>query len=186
MEKEVGSMRPEFVRLLLGLAVLVIIAGSFALYASFPLLSGKTIVLATRPVDPFDPFRGQYIVIGYEVGSIVPNPLSSLSQGDTVYVSLKEDDVPTDGVRIWRYNGVSVNRPSEGVFLKGTVMTSAPNWLRIEYGIEQYFFERGAELPRSNISVEVKVASDGRAAVSDLLYLGKSAKLIYRNVTLTS
>ena len=59
-------MRREYKKLIATLGVICIIIGVFILYLAWPLMTGKTIVLATRPIDPFDIFRGQYIVINYE------------------------------------------------------------------------------------------------------------------------
>ena len=78
----------QYKRLIIALVVLIGIAGSFMLYLSFPLLMGKTVILKTQPVDPFDFFRGQYLIINYEISGV--NLSEVFKEGDTVYVSLKE------------------------------------------------------------------------------------------------
>ena len=65
MEDEVK--KKEYKKLILIFVVLFSILGSFMLYVSYPLLSQNSIVLATRPVDPFDLIRGQYMIINYEI-----------------------------------------------------------------------------------------------------------------------
>ncbi len=179
MEKEINSKGKrvtkgkEYVRLLIVLLVLLGIAGIFILYLSWPLLTGKTVILATRPVDPFDILRGQYIVINYEISNL---PLiEGAVEGESVYVIIEED---AEG--IWRYKDVSLVKPSSGDFIKGTIK-SIIGGMRVEYGIEQYFFERGASLPTRNLQVEVKLSSSGQARIVQLLQDKKPINIIYKN-----
>lgn len=181
MEKEFNdkSKMKELTRLIVALVVLLGIAGSFILYLSLPLIAGKTIILATRPIDPFDILRGQYITINYDI-SRIPS-LSGIEQGDTVYVVLKEDEN-----KIARYQSESLSKPNEPLFIKGTAKENNGETIRIEYEIEQYFFERNAELPRTNLTVEVKISSSGQARISNLLFNGKPVEIKYKKPTLTS
>ena len=164
-------------RLILGLIVLLGIAGIFILYLSWPLLAGTTVILKVQPVDPFDFFRGQYLTINYEISTV--NLPESIKEGDKVYVSLKEGDD-----KIWHYDKALLNKPESGVFIRGTAKKS---WrgLSVEYGIEQYFFERDAHIPRMD-SVKVKVDSTGQARIVELLMNGKSLDISYRKPSLTS
>lgn len=165
-------------RLILGLIVLLGIAGVFILYLSWPLLTGKIIILATRPVDPFDILRGQYIIINYEISTIPV--IRDAKEGNSVYVILKEDEN-----KIWRYQEASLSKPV-GTFIKGTIKSIYGDNMQIEYGVEQYFFERNAELPRRDLTVEAKISSSGQARISNLLYQGKPVKIEYQKPSLTS
>ena len=169
----------QYKRLVIALAVLIGVAGSFILYLSFPLLTGKTVVLKTQPVDPFDIFRGQYMTISYEI-SVVDLPTEA-KEGDTVYVSLKEGED-----KIWHAEKASLTKPAAGVFIKGTAKTSWRLGLGVEYGIEQYFFERNAEVPWRNLSMKVKLDSSGQARIVELLQDLKPINITYRKPTLTS
>ncbi|MBI2208258.1 GDYXXLXY domain-containing protein [Candidatus Woesearchaeota archaeon] len=168
----------ELTRLMLALGILLGIAGVFILYLSWPLLTGTTVILKTQPVDPFDIFRGQYMTINYEISNVeLPE---EIKEGDNVYVLLKEGDD-----KIWHAERVSPNKPDNGVFIKGTARQS---WrgLTVEYGIEQYFFERNAELPLRDLDVKAKIGSSGQARIVGLLQYGKPINITYRDVTLTS
>ncbi len=156
-------------RLLLLIVVILIILIGFVLYNSWPLLTGTKIVLDTMPVDPFDPFLGQYIVINYEISSL--NNTIGLEKRDNVYVFLSEDN---EG--IWRPVGTYLNKPDSGIFIKGKVTNAYRNTARVEYGIERYYFERNANIPTRNLTVEVIVGGDGRAKISQLLSNGKPIK----------
>jgi len=134
-----------FVKLAVFLGILFSITGGFVLYSSWPLIFGETIVLETRPVDPFDVLRGQYIVINYEISTIPL--LKNAVLGDSVYVVLQENENKTV-----EYNSTSFIIPSRGYFIKGTVRNIADDRMTLEYGIEQYFFERViAKTPVKNL-----------------------------------
>ncbi len=181
MEKKprTSGKRKEYLRLVSVLAVLFALLGVFIVYLALPLWRGTTIVLATRPIDPFDVLRGQYLTIGYDVG-LIP-ALTGVGEGDAVYVL-----VEPDAGGVWRYAGASTARPLSGVFLKGDVRFVGVANMTVEYGIEQYFMERGAMLPERATEVEAKVDRSGRARITNLLHDQKPVKIEYRKPTLTS
>lgn len=176
-----SGKRAAYTRLVLVLVVLFAILGVFMLYLATPLLQGTTVVLAIRPIDPFDPLRGQYLTINYEIGLL--NKTTGLQEGDSAYVSLAPD-----AAGVWRKIAVNTFKP-EGVFIKGTVTSARGEQLLVTYGIEQYFFEKGATLPNVSyheVTVEVKVDKNGRAGIVQLLHNGKPMEFQYRDVELTS
>ena len=137
-------MNQQYTRLIIILAAIIVIASGVILYLSLPLLTGETVVLKTQPVDPFDMFRGQYLTINYEISRV--NLPENTTEGKTVYVSLKEGDD-----KIWHAEKISLSKPENGIFIRGTAKQS---WggLAVEYGIEQYFFERViAKTPVKNL-----------------------------------
>jgi uncharacterized membrane-anchored protein len=167
-------------KLWIGLGILVIIAGAFALYVSAPLRGGTDVVLKTLPIDPFDPLRGQYMTIRYEAGQM-PKPLiGETNIGDTVYVPLETDD---DGTMAGT-NAIT-QKPSEGIFLRGKVGDVRGNMIDIDFGIEQFFFEKNANVPTENITVHVKVNSNGRAAIVELLQNNEPVNIEYKQVSTT-
>ena len=145
------------------------------LYLSFPLLTGKSIILKTQPVDPFDMFRGQYLTINYEISRV---NLADAKEGDTIYVLLKEGED-----KIWHAMNESLTKPESGTFIRGKFLKS---WRgSVEYGIEQYFFERDAHIPRMD-SVKVKIDDSGQARIVELLMNGTSLNITYKKPSLTS
>jgi len=178
--KKKFSAKKEYVKLIIVLVVLFMILGGFLLYVSFPLLSQTTVVLATQPVDPFDLIRGQYIVIRYEIGSIPV--INDVKVGDKVYVVLEEDE---EGIS--RYKEAFLKKPSEGIFIKGSVESVRDENIRVRYGIEQYFFERGAEFETRGMLVKAKLSSFGGARIVELLDENQEpVKFTYRNKSLVS
>ena len=174
------SKKKEYLKLVIILGVLFLVLGGFLLYVSIPLLSTQTAVLATQPVDPFDLIRGQYIIIRYEIASL---PLIDGAEvGDNVYVSLVEDINGTS-----RYKSASLDKPSkDDLFIRGQIKSIYEDSIRAEYGIEQYFFERGARFETRGMEVKVKLSGNGGARIVELLQEGKSVKITYENKTLTS
>mgnify|MGYP001595922502 FL=1 len=172
-----SKFNKEYLKLIFVVAVLLIILFAFIIYVSYPLLSVKKAVLATQPIDPFDPLRGQYVVIRYEINSI------PLVQGakvrDSIYVTLVDD-----GEGISRYVEASLNKPSKDkLFIRGEAVSIDMNTMRVEYGIEQYFFERGARFESRVSEVEVKLSDSGASRINQLLSNGEPVKIIYENKT---
>ncbi len=190
MEKEIDSQgkrrayaRNQILRLAIALLVLLGIVITFILYLSWPLLTGTTAVLATMPIDPFDILRGQYLTIRYEISQIPI--IEEANEGDTAYIQLTEDSS-----QIWRYKKASLIKP-EGVFIKGKIIskqtgTKQTGTMRIEYGIEQYFFEKDAHIETRNMTVKVKISSSGQARILELLQDGKPLEIGYKNASITS
>ena len=174
MAEEIVQPRREILKLAIIFIVLFLILGVFILYLSWPLLTGTTVVLATQPVDPFDPLRGQYIVIQYEI-STIPT-IEGIKAGDTVYVSLAKD---SEGVS--RYSSASRQPQRSGTFIKGKITQVYYDHMGVEYGIEQYFFERNARFETQGMQVEAKVATDGQARISRLVRDGKPIEMQYKN-----
>ena len=172
------NLKPN-TQLILGIAIVVGINLAMIFYLTLPFLTAKTIVLATRPIDPFDPLRGQYMAINYDI-SRIPAP-NGATQGSTVYVLLNENPL-----HVWEYATSSIDIPTSGDFIAGHVDSFYGNQMHVSYGIEQYFFEQDAQFPRANLTVEVKVSSSGQSQISQLLVNGTPYVFSYENLTLTS
>ncbi|MBI2138233.1 GDYXXLXY domain-containing protein [Candidatus Woesearchaeota archaeon] len=175
MAQKASGKDPNFsykrVALVFGILAGFLIA--LALFLNIPLAAGKSVILKTLPVDPFDPLRGQYMAIRYEINTI---PLvKGANEGITVYVLLRENENKT-----WDYASASTERPKEGIFIKGDIETIKKKEMAVKYGIEQYFFERGGQLPSQNITVEAKVDRSGRARIVQLLHNMEPVEIEFR------
>ncbi len=159
-------MNKEYKRLIIFLVIFLVFVACFVLYLAWPLLTGDTIILATTPVDPLDFFRGQYLIIRYDIGTIPA--ILGVSPGDGVYVALKKDD---NGIS--RYAARSLSNKFKLDFnpkvIRGTVKSVYGESMTVEYGIEQYFFERNAEINSRGMLVEARVSVSGGARIVKLL-----------------
>jgi uncharacterized membrane-anchored protein len=157
--------------LLLGVFWLLIIVG-FIANKELTLRTGQEVLLKTIPVDPRDLFRGDYVILRYDLSTIDLNRLSggsqSLKQGNVVYVTLSV------GEKYATVSSVSTVQPTGGLFLKGRVKQLQWNHMTVEYGIESYFVPEGKgrtierQLGRT-MDVKVAVDASGAAVIHSLL-----------------
>ena len=129
---------------------------------------GEEVRLKAMPVDPHDPFRGEYVALTYEI-SRVRLPLG-VRPGETVYVELHE------GPRRWVATRVHATPPRAGAtFIRGRVVSGG----RIEYGIESYFVEEGQgprleqAIARDDLYVDVVLDDDGEAKIEEVVVAGE-------------
>jgi uncharacterized membrane-anchored protein len=148
------------------------------------LREGKEVTLQTRPVDPRDFLRGDYVVLSYEISSVPAGELKGKLPQDRdgrVYVKLAPK---ADGF----YGAVSVHLepvPVSGneVLVRGRVTNWRWCWncdsLNINYGLEKFFVPEGEgrELEhvrnQQKVVIVAAVTSSGRAAIKRLLLDGK-------------
>lgn len=156
------------------LTIIVVFIGT----KEFTLRTGKEVLLKTVPVDPRDLFRGDYVILRYEISRIDLNNIGAdyadFKIGDRVYVALKKENEYGIASRIFR------NAPKdEKLFLKGIVKNVQNKNLIIEYGIESYFVPEGKgkeiEIPREGKRLDVRASIDrfGNAVIKSLLTGGK-------------
>jgi uncharacterized membrane-anchored protein len=133
---------------------------------SVTLMTGDTISLHVRPVDPRDVFRGDYVVLSYDVNRM--NPTGVGGWGRPVYVTLEPE---ADG-RHWRGVTASYQRPAGGKYLLGR--EGPGGWGRLEFGIEAYYVQQGEgrrwedAARKGKLTAEVVVSPWGRAKLKRL------------------
>ena len=153
------------------------------------LRGGVEVTLQTRPVDPRDFLRGDYVVLGYDISQVPAGTLQNQpapSRNPLVYVKLAPNN---DGV----YTAVSVHAApvavtSPEVLIQGHVAygtSCGTNYrafcekLTIRYNLEKYFVPEGEgkklEQARNQQKVRVVAAvlPSGRAAIKRLLLDGE-------------
>ncbi|GEM48923.1 GDYXXLXY domain-containing protein [Deinococcus cellulosilyticus] len=98
--------------------------------ATLPFLNAQSILVKVVPLDPWDPYRGEYVRLSYPFSRL---PDWNPQNGETVYVRLQPD---SKGI----YQAAEfLNQPPEGgVYLKGRVQ-----WGQILYGIESFYVQKG-------------------------------------------
>ena len=163
--------------ILIGFVWLALIAGLIG-FKEFTLRTGEEILLRTVPVDPRDLFRGDYVVLNYEISSFntteIDTDLEELFLwGDRhVYTALEIRD--GYGTAIGLYS-----RKPDRPFIKGRISYwSSSGEVRLSYGIESYFVPEGKgglieERRNEGIDVRVSVDTFGNAAIRSLVIGGK-------------
>ncbi len=145
---------------------LLLLIGLIA-YKQVTLLTGQPILLKTVPVDPRDFFRGDYVVLDYEISHLDAWQWrdASFSKGDNIYVTLRRQG------QFWVAASADKKPPEEGeVFIQGKVSSATDYPITVQYGIESYFVPegKGLELEREageGLIVEAMVDRHGRAAI---------------------
>lgn len=125
---------------------------------------GEKILLETRPVDPRDILRGDYVVLEYEIENIpdemmpeeVRNEYDYRARGRDVYVSLVRDG---DGIAT--VSSVSMERP-QGPFLKAKVVTSWRFAGNVDYNLGVYYVPEGTGRELEDAIRENRVLADVR------------------------
>lgn len=149
----------------------IMIIGGFVAFKEFTLQTGDEILLKTRPVDPRDLFRGDYVVLRYDISTLTTDDLSykgaDFKEGDKVYVLLNVDDN-----QIGSLLNIDTDKPKVGTFIKGVVKGIDENILNVEYGIESYFVPEGEgkiiEKDLGKIYTKVSVDNFGNAVIKSL------------------
>lgn len=167
-------------KIFLGIGIFwIAIILAFVAFKEFTLKTGEEVMLKTRLVDPRDLFRGDYIILNYEIGRLNINSLQTgsadFNKSDKVFVALIMQE--NFGVATAIYK----NQPKDGLFIKGTVKDVQGSMITIEYGIESYFVPEGEgwEIQRqSGRGLEAKVAIDrfGNAVIQSIFLNGEEVK----------
>jgi len=134
------------------------------------------VLLSVSPVDPLDIFRGQYVDLRYDIGSI---PLDDLGSGladprpgYVVYASLDT----TGG--LGSVSMLSADRPARGFYVRGTIERVGADSIFVSYGIESFFVREGLgpeieQNLRRDARAKVVVDSSGNAVLVGLIAGGK-------------
>jgi uncharacterized membrane-anchored protein len=150
------------------------------------LREGREVTLQTRPVDPRDLLRGDYVVLGYDISQLPAGALAgqpTAERNPVVFVKLAPD---ANGL----YQAVSVHAEpvtvtAPEVLIRGRVSYSCGSTSRTfcdkltnRYGLESYFVPEGEgktlEQARNQqkLRVVAAVLPSGRAAIKRLLLDG--------------
>jgi len=166
--------------IIIGIFWLVIIGG-FIAFKEFTLQTGNEVLLKTRPVDPRDLFRGDYVILRYDISTVFTNEFSKNSSNfekeDNIYVSLNVDDE-----KIGTIKNIYKNTPDDEMFfIKGIVKNVYGDRLNVEYGIESYFVPEGEgrviEREMGKIYTKVAIDNFGNAVIKSLVLDGEEIEL---------
>ncbi len=170
-----------------GLIQVALIAAMVVDRASI-LRNGTEVTLQSRPVDPRDLLRGDYVVLGYDIATVPAGALAGApSAGSAIFVKLAPKP---DGFHAAVSAHVAPVPLAPGEVLIRGRATNGTNCgneghhycasLNVAYGLERYFVPEGEgraiEQARnqSKVAVVAAVNASGRAAIKRLLIDGKA------------
>ena len=145
------------------------------------LRSGQVVLLETKPVDPRDPLRGDYVALNYQISDVGLNLFSpaldanTLPVGSTIFVALAR----TGTNQCWNITHASRERfvpATNEVMLQGrrTDFWSVPGHsIHATYGIEQFYVAEGTGNPSGKLTAQVVVSDSGRAHLKEVFVDGR-------------
>lgn len=151
-------------------AVQIVFLLAWAGYHEWVHQTAPTVRLKTLPVDPRDILRGDYMILNYDISRAEGSAnRRGLTDGD-VYVLLK----PVGGhYVIDEVVELTPDADEKRLWVHATARESA-GWLRLEYGIEQFFVPEGRGTPRfKTLDVEASISGDHRLYIKKLWLDGK-------------
>jgi uncharacterized membrane-anchored protein len=180
---------PKFVLFAAAGLIQIILIGLMVVDRGAILRTGVDVTLQTRPLDPRDFLRGDYVVLGYDISNVPAGTLKdrpSAGPDTPVFVKIAPN---RDGF----YEAISVHAApvdvaSPEVLIRGHVVSGANcgtdrrtfcDTLQMRYGIERYFVPEGEgrklESARNQrkLTIVAAVAPTGRAAIKRLLIDGE-------------
>ena len=143
---------------------------------------GRVILLATRPVDPRDPLRGDFVRLNFEISEVPTNLLAGPATppaGRTSGVKISVALAPAATNGFWEITRASWERfapAANEVILYGHSAWSwgnNPQSVHVTYGIEQFFVAEGTGNPHGKLTAQAIVSPAGRAILKDVLVDGK-------------
>jgi uncharacterized membrane-anchored protein len=141
---------------------------ALAAVAAADLAFGQEVRLRAQPVDPLDIFRGNYVVLRYDISQVAA--AGQVRRGETLCVRLTEQN------DVWSGDFAVPERDRDGTIICGRARRDAEagEQVSIEYGIETYFAnaERAREIEQSigrgQLYVVVDLDDDGSARIERL------------------
>lgn len=138
------------------------------------LATGKTVVLQTMPVDPYDLLRGYSQSLGYDISRV--DTLRTLpgggslkdGQSGSVYVVLQAPTTtqPTRPPQPWRPVRVSHDRPTQLAANQIAIKGQFNGW-QITYGLEAYYMPE-QQRDRLNQAIQRTQSRNPRAMVLEV------------------
>lgn len=146
------------------------------------LSTGREIVLEVVPVDPRSLFRGDYVILNYDISRVPILILKErLPRGSVVYATVQKTN---DGK--WKLLAAGMDRPEsvspDQVVLKGRVRYASrqgSGFVSVRYGIESFFVPEGTgrELEKlrnkKKLAALIAVDESGNAAIKGLIVDGQ-------------
>lgn len=176
----------------------LLIFSGFIVNKEYTLRTGTEVLLKTVPVDPTDLFRGDYVILNYEISTLNPEELRAedtyFEYNDRIYLALELKNGYGIPKKIY------TNPPENEIYIAGKVKDISYDWnideegnmiddadikeLRVDYEIESYFVPegKGIEIEREqwtgekNVTVKVAIDKHGNALIKNLLIDGEEVR----------
>ena len=149
------------------MAIIVLVIGGLIYQQEMIIRQGEITIFETRPVDPRDLLRGEYVILRYAIESDkkILEAVDGLEEGTKVFIELEENEQGIASVK-----EVFKEKPEniEGLFIIGEV-----DWRGVRFpDLEQFYVPEGSgraiERAGNDLHVEISL-KDGKSRVVKLL-----------------
>lgn len=177
------------IKYIIAMLVCLILLSIIAIPKVYINITGETIIVKTRAVDPRDLFRGDYVTLALDIDEIGSKQISSQSNAE-LYQKYREENNYYDDI-IWvallegeagyEPQNVYLSQPNQGVYLKAQIkhMTfdnskEEIESIRVTYYIDRYFVEENTgraledEIRNGDAYAKLKV-KNGEAIIVEIV-----------------
>ena len=156
------------------------------------LTTGTEYKFRTAPIDPYDPFRGKYILLNFNANSVKVADADDWMSGDQVFV-----DLTTDSAGYASVLSVSKSEPdSYDNYIKASIsliIYDTLNTVFIQYPFDRFYMEESiapaaeqtynaAAVDSNQVAYALVLVKNGEAVVKDVLIDGVSlSELVRKN-----
>lgn len=147
---------------------------------------GQRVLLATKPVDPRDMLRGDYLTLRFDISDVprdkVRGDIPAESVGKKIYVAL----APAGKYHQIEFASFAAIPATTGrVIMRGTIDdrfawtrnqqggNGAAKPLQVMYGLERYYVPEGTGNPLGELTAEVSVSAGGEPLLREVYSDGK-------------
>lgn len=149
--------------------------------------NGRSISIKTAPIDPRDPFRGDFVRLRYAMNSFGNAPIQwqpvdyEPKKGDKIYAVLNQRSGGLHEILYFTNKLPDLDATPENIAIRGRVTyISNQNWPNVrnaKFGVEQFFVEQGRGIDIENrrgtrgeiqnaMHIAMSVSDDGTAVVT--------------------
>ena len=153
-------MRKNELRAFILVCVLpLVILLSLTIMPMLTIMFGTEIRLATQPFDPRDVFRGDHVMLSYQIDElpacIADDSFKSYSAngGETLYVTLQNENGVYEPVLL------SASRPAGQLYIKGKFQHASYGTINMSYGLDQYFVKENTGTELEELSRQGKLTA---------------------------
>jgi uncharacterized membrane-anchored protein len=132
----------------------LLILGSMSITPLLTLMYGQEIAIKTKPVDPRDVFRGDHVILSYEINEIAIDKVPPVFKDETQWQKLYRKPLYVILKKEGEFHVVDravFEKPSEGIYLKAYVQSQS--WpqgavfqgqqnvigIQVSYNLDQFF-----------------------------------------------
>lgn len=172
MKKIVKSKKFRYLAAFIAMVVILL---SMTIQPILTKSMGTEIMIKTKPLDPTDVFRGDYVILNYEINEI---PDEKLGQDILAYRSNKDEYNPYEDLRgkniyvtlkkngdYYEVDKATLYKPKEGIYLKAKYyhslflqnMSNKPSGIVVNYRLDNYYIPEntGKELEKKSSKGEL-------------------------------